>query len=96
MRTLFCVLFGCIALAGAARGESLGVVMLHGKHGTPAQLQQLGAAVAAAGFAVERPEMCWSAARIYDESYLDCLADVDAVAARLKAAGARPPSSSSA
>lgn len=77
----------CIALAMPARSETIGVVMLHGKHGTPAQLQQLGDTLTAAGFAVERPEMCWSAARIYDQSYLDCLADVDHAAAKLKANG---------
>ncbi len=30
-------------------------------------------ALAAAGHLVERPEMCWSARRIYDRPYLECL-----------------------
>jgi esterase/lipase len=79
---------GYLMLAASAHGETVGVVMMHGKHGTPAQLQQLAAAVANAGFLVERPEMCWSAARIYDRSYLECFADIDAAAARLKEHGA--------
>jgi esterase/lipase len=62
--------------------------MMHGKHSTPAQFDALAAAVSAAGFPVERPEMCWSRSRIYDHTYLDCLADADAAAAALKARGA--------
>ena len=84
MQKLICRLIGCVALAASAHGETVGVVMMHGKHGTPAQLQQLAGAIADAGFAVERPEMCWSAARIYDRTYLECFADIDAAAARLK------------
>jgi esterase/lipase len=74
--------------AATAHGETIGVVMMHGKQGTPAQLQQLAATVANAGFLVERPEMCWSAARIYDRTYLECFADIDAAATRLKGHGA--------
>jgi esterase/lipase len=87
-RTLICLIFGCAIFAASARGETIGVVMMHGKTGTPAQLEGLAAQVSAAGFPVERPEMCWSAARIYDRTYLDCLKDADAAAARLKASGA--------
>ena len=65
IRKLICLVVGCFILAAPARAETLGIVMMHGKHGTPAQLQQLAATVADAGFLVERPEMCWSAARIY-------------------------------
>jgi esterase/lipase len=88
MQKLICLLIGCIALTASAHGGTVGVVMMHGKHGTPGQLQQLAGAIADAGFAVERPEMCWSAARIYDRTYLECFADIDAAAARLKERGA--------
>ncbi len=90
MRKIIGLLFCAVALAAPApaRSETIGVVMLHGKHGRPTQLQQLGDILTTAGFAVERPEMCWSAARIYDRSYLDCLADVDSAVAKVKANGA--------
>jgi esterase/lipase len=88
MQKLICLLVSCVALAASAHCETVGIVMMHGKHGTPAQLQQLADSVADAGFAVERPEMCWSAVRIYDRAYLECFADIDAAAARLKARGA--------
>jgi esterase/lipase len=88
MRKLICLTIGYLVLAATAHGETLGVVMMHGKHGTPAQLQQLAQTVTEAGFLVERPEMCWSAARIYDRTYVECFADIDLAAARLKARGA--------
>jgi esterase/lipase len=87
MRKFICLMVGCLTLATSAHGESVGVVMMHGKHGTPAQLQKLAVTVSNAGFFVERPEMCWSAARIYDRTYLECFADIDAAAARLKEHG---------
>ena len=76
-----------LMLAASAHGETVGFVMMHGKHGTPTQLQQLAEAVSNARFLAERPEMCWSAARIYDRSYLECFADIDAAAVRLKQHG---------
>jgi esterase/lipase len=88
VQKLICLLIGCIALTASAHGGTVGVVMMHGKHGTPGKLQQLAGAIADAGFAVERPEMCWSAARIYDRTYLECFADIAAATARLKERGA--------
>jgi esterase/lipase len=88
VRKLIRVVISCAVLVAPARGETVGIVMMHGKNGTPAQLHQLADTVTDAGFVVERPEMCWSAARIYDQTYLECLADVDAAAARLKERGA--------
>jgi esterase/lipase len=75
-------------LAASVHAETVGVVMMHGKYGTPAQMRQLAVTIGDAGFVVERPEMCWSAARIYDRTYLDCLADIDVASARLKDHGA--------
>jgi esterase/lipase len=82
------LLVSALMLSASAHSEAIGVVMMHGKHGTPSQLQQLAATVANAGFLVERPEMCWSATRIYDQTYLECFADIDAAATRLKSHGA--------
>jgi esterase/lipase len=88
MRKFIYLTVGYLMLAAPAYGEIVGVVMMHGKHGTPAQLQQLAQTVTDAAFLVERPEMCWSAARIYDLTYVGCLADIDSAASRLKAQGA--------
>ena len=68
-------------LADAASAASLGIVLLHGKSGTPAQFARLGAALTAAGFVVSTPEMCWSKTRIFDKAFPDCLKEVDAAVA---------------
>ena len=80
--------FVLLWLQSAGATERIGLVLMHGKTGSPAQLQELAARLTAAGYSVERPEMCWSRRRIYDRSYLDCLTDADAAAAKLKARGA--------
>src|SRR5688572_9160469 len=68
--------------------DKLGVVLMHGKQSAPDQHGPLADALVAAGFLVERPEMCWSARRIYDRAYLDCLLEIDAAVDRLKSRGA--------
>jgi esterase/lipase len=88
IRKFICSVVGYLMLAASAHGETVGIVMMHGKRGTPTELQQLAEIVSSAGFLAERPEMCWSAARIYDRTYLECFADIDAAVARLKQRGA--------
>ena len=66
----------------------IGVVLMHGKQSAPEEHAPLAEALAAAGYPVERPEMCWSARRIYDRSYLHCLREVDAALERLGQLGA--------
>jgi len=74
----------------AAAGSDIGVVLMHGKQGSPDRLiTGLAARLEAAGYRVERPEMCFSARRIYDLAYADCFRDIDAAIVRLRAAGAR-------
>jgi len=78
-----------LALAAPAAAQSrVGIVLVHGKQGSPQNLQGLADALTAEGYAVDRPEMCWSGRRIYDLPYLDCLRDIDAAAQRLRSAGA--------
>ncbi len=72
----------------ACAQDRIGVVLMHGKQSAPQEHRELIDAIAAAGFAVEAPEMCWSARRIYDRPYGDCLREIDTAIARLKQAGA--------
>jgi pimeloyl-ACP methyl ester carboxylesterase len=76
------------AASEARTAETIGVVFLHGKQSAPAEHAPLTDAIAAAGFPLDRPEMCWSGRRIYDRAYLDCLREVDAAIERLKQRGA--------
>ena len=75
------------AILPAAAFERIGIVLLHGKTGMPSQFTVLAADLQDLGFPVETPEMCWSARRIYDRSFTDCMKDVDAAIDRLKADG---------
>ena len=61
---------------------------MHGKQSAPGEHDDLAGALVRAGYAVERPEMCWSNRRIYDLPYLDCLREIHAATARLKSRGA--------
>ncbi len=67
----------------------IGIVLIHGKQGSATQFGQgLATRFETAGYLVDRPDMCWSGTRIYDEPFLDCLHDIDASIERLKARGA--------
>ena len=71
-------------------GPVVGIVLVHGKQGNPSNPPIYNAAglLANAGYKVDRPEMCWSGQRIYDQTFPDCLGAIDQSIARLKAQGA--------
>jgi hypothetical protein len=50
VRKFICPVIGYLMLAASAHSETIGIVMMHGKHGTPIQLQQLAETVSNAGF----------------------------------------------
>jgi esterase/lipase len=85
------LLLSVLALPAVAAGPSdIGIVLMHGKQGSPDRLiTGLASQLESAGYRVERPEMCFSGRRIYDLAYQDCFRDIDASIARLRAAGAR-------
>jgi dienelactone hydrolase len=77
------------AAAGAAAGD-IGVVLMHGKWGTPDRhIGDVAGALARSGYRVENVEMPWSRTRLYDKSYDAALVEVDEAVARLRARGAR-------
>ena len=79
-----------IAPVHAFEPRTTGVVVMHGKWGAPGDpvTQPLAAALQAAGFLVDQPEMPWSGRRLYDAPWDGAMADIDAAVARLKARGA--------
>jgi len=89
--TVACLLLLGLALVPVSAGaEQIGIVFLHGKQGTPdsPQLALVTGRLQDAGYLVEKPEMCWSQTRIYDQTLADCMAAVDAALARLRSRGA--------
>jgi esterase/lipase len=82
------LLLGAAGASPAAAADKLGVIMIHGKQGHAEQFEPYDAPLAAQGYLTARPTMCWSHDRIYDKTYPDCLAEIDAAADHLKARGA--------
>ncbi len=76
-----------LAAGPAAAAQRVGLVILHGKTGSPTQFAGMTGMLDESGYGVETPEMCWSARRIYDQPLDQCFADIDAAVARLKADG---------
>ena len=81
---LLCVGWTLSAWAG---GE-LGVVLLHGKGGTPANLQALALKLTQAGHQVAVPEMPWSKFRLYNATVAEAQGEVDQAVAGLRQKGA--------
>jgi dienelactone hydrolase len=78
-----------LLLIAPVRAERIGVVLMHGKQGGQAgNIAKLAERLAAAGYLVERPVLCWSRDRIYDKAFPDCLTEIDAAVGQLKARGA--------
>lgn len=66
-----------------------GIVVLHGKGGSPKTgIEALVEALKAAGALVEAPELPWSARRIYDATYDQAMGEIDVAVEKLKKAGA--------
>ena len=69
MRGCVAILFSVVAALAShiawAAGEDLGVVLLHGKGGSPAgYIRELAAALQGKGYLVSTPTMPWSKDRI--------------------------------
>ena len=91
MKHIVLLLFAWLALGPiAARADSVGVVLIHGKQGSPdaPHLAYISQQIEHAGFLLDRPTMCWSRTRIFDRTIADCMADIDASIGRLKSRGA--------
>jgi pimeloyl-ACP methyl ester carboxylesterase len=92
-------LLAALLAAMSAPGSSLaqqqglpewGIVLIHGKGGTPTTgIEGLHEALKRQGALVEAPEMPWSARRIYDATYDQAMTEIDAAVERLKKAGAQ-------
>jgi pimeloyl-ACP methyl ester carboxylesterase len=67
----------------------LGIVLMHGKGGSPDYLAPAKAVLENHGYLVSTPEMCWSRRRMYDRTYLDCVTEIDEAVLDLKRRGAR-------
>jgi pimeloyl-ACP methyl ester carboxylesterase len=76
--------------AAWAQPSATGVILMHGKWGTPDKgIQPIELELRGAGFTVVSREMAWSDRRAYDESFDQVMAELAAEVAKLRAGGAR-------
>lgn len=76
--------------AGAAEPATIGVVVMHGKWGSPQRnVSELASALQRRGFLVANPEMPWSGRRRYDKSVGEADAEIDTEMAKLRDQGAK-------
>jgi len=93
--------FSLLLLAGALfywgsatpliAAEKIGVVLMHGKTGSPSRgpLPPLISKLKAAGILVDAPEMPWSRKRYLAKDYASSMAEIDVAITRLKRRGAK-------
>ncbi|MEO5338518.1 MAG: alpha/beta hydrolase [Magnetospirillum sp. WYHS-4] len=87
---LVLVLLALPAAAEPIGGAKLGVVLMHGKGGTPHRfVSSLATRLEEAGVLVAAPTMPWGKGRIYDRTVDEAMAEIDGHVEKLKAEGAR-------
>jgi pimeloyl-ACP methyl ester carboxylesterase len=90
-RVAFLVLIAIFIIASVCEaGSTIGIVLMHGKNGTPAtpSLTRLASRLDFEGFIVIMPDMPYSKGRQYDRSYEETTAEIDGAVAELKKKGA--------
>ena len=78
------------SLAAAQAPKEIGVVLMHGKGGSPSKhVSRLASELKGKGFLVDNREMPWSKDREYDVTVSSAEAEVEAALSALRAQGAR-------
>lgn len=84
------VILALLPAAAWAQPSATGVVLMHGKWGTPDKgVQPVELELKGAGFLVVSQEMPWSERRAYDAGFDEAMAQIDSEVAKLRAQGAR-------
>ena len=94
MRSCVAILFSLItALIGhiaPAAGDDLGVILLHGKAGSPSgYVHKLASVLQSKGYLVSTPTMPWAQDRIYDASFEEAMREIDREIDSLRQKGAK-------
>ena len=72
-----------------AASSEVGVVLMHGKWGSPQSMSSLARDLESKGFLVSNAEMAWSGRRLYDVDYPTALKEVAQQVQQLRAKGAK-------
>jgi pimeloyl-ACP methyl ester carboxylesterase len=93
-------LIALAVLAGSAHADdTIGIVLMHGKQGSPLGNVPIGSNrppaggrliddLKSAGYLIETPEMCWSGRRGLDHTFDQCLREIDDAIDKLRLRGA--------
>jgi esterase/lipase len=88
-----CIALGAacvLGLATSATGADFGVIVLHGKSGSPSRhVPSLVSALEAKGYLVSVPTMAWAGTRMYDATFDQAMAEIDREADALRRKGAK-------
>jgi pimeloyl-ACP methyl ester carboxylesterase len=88
--TLSSLIVALIAHAAAAAPGDVGVVLLHGKGGSPTgYVRELASALESKGYLVSAPAMPWSQRRIYDATFDQAMMEIDRETDSLRNRGAK-------
>ena len=78
-----------LAILNVGSKDRIGLVLMHGKGGTPSgPIAALADNLAASGILIEAPLMPWGRGRIYDKTYDDAMGEIDDAVERLESSGA--------
>ena len=87
---LFSLITALIGHVAPAAGDDLGVVLLHGKGGSPSgHIRELASALQGTGHLVSTPTMPWAQNRIYDASFDEAMREIDREIDSLRQKGAK-------
>jgi pimeloyl-ACP methyl ester carboxylesterase len=90
MAILFSLITALIGHIAPAASDDLGVVLLHGKGGSPSgYVRELASALQSKGHLVSTPTMPWAQNRIYDASYDEAMQEIDREVDALRQKGAK-------
>jgi esterase/lipase len=86
----FGLLLACAGYGSLATAADIGVVLLHGKGGTPSgNIQSLAIGLLNRGYLVSTPTMPWSQKRIYDATFEESMLEIDREVDSLRAKGVK-------
>ena len=87
---LFSLITALIGHVAPAAGDDLGVVLLHGKAGSPSgYVHKLASVLQSKGYLVSTPTMPWAQDRIYDASFEEAMHETDREVDSLRQKGAK-------
>ena len=86
---VFALLFVFASHSVFAASSDVGVVLMHGKWGTPQSMSALASELGSRGYLLSNAEMPWSGRRLYDVDYPAALKEIEQQVNDLRAKGAK-------